>query len=261
MNTPVENILPNTAPDSLATSLVELFGTRARLAAHPEEVVERLSLTDNVVVQGLIVALFVYYLVVVTHYGEHIAQMWKIAVGDNLGIRVADELSYLFMRAVRHAVALGIVAWSLVGVGWLGTKGVESVGGIEPIWLVPIAMAVFAAVVVLQRLLTLGICTLTRREEIAQGLNLLSDTLLALAGLVTTPIALLFVVNTGASVGALGIACIVVASIAMIIFIIKSLIFFIEQNVSILLWILYLCTVVLIPIGIVLTLVARGSAI
>ena len=52
-----------------------------------------------------------------------------------------------------------------------------------------------------------------------------------------------------------------VAGVALATFVTKSLIFFLEQKVSILLWILYLCAVVLIPIGIVATLVVRNSAI
>jgi hypothetical protein len=51
----------------------------------------------------------------------------------------------------------------------------------------------------------------------------------------------------------------VVASIGLVTFVLKSLVFFLEQKISILLWFLYLCTAILIPIGIVVTLVVRNG--
>lgn len=260
MTTPIENITTSPA-DTLGGGLARLFGEGARLVEQPAIVDNPLSLTDNAVVWLMVVAMFVYYLFVVFAYGGYVGQMWKIVVGDNIGIRVADELSYLFMRAVRNSVALGIITWALVVVGWLDIFGVESLGGLNSLWLVPIGIATFAVVGAVQRVLTIGVCTLVRREEVAQGLNILADTLMALASIVVTPVALLFVINSGASAQVLGYVAIGVAVVAFATFVTKSLIFFIEQKVSILLWILYLCAVVLIPIGIVATLVVRNSAI
>lgn len=261
MTTPIETLTPLLPADSLDNHLVALFGERAKLVEQPAITDGALSLTDNAVVWLLVVAMFVYYLFVVFAYGGHIGQMWKIVVGDNIGIRVADELSYLFMRAVRNSVMLGIITWALVGVGWLDALGIDSLGTIPPLWLVPIGIVVFVGVGAVQRILTIGICTLTRRGEVAQGLNILADTLMALASLVATPIALLFVINTGSSAEVLGMITVGVASVALATFVTKSLIFFLEQKVSILLWILYLCAVILIPIGIVATLAVRNGAI
>lgn len=260
MTTPIENTAPITT-DSLGGGLHSLFGESAKLVEQPTIVESALSLTDNAVVWLLVVAMFIYYLFVVFAYGGHLGQMWKIVVGDNLGIRVADELSYLFMRAVRNSVALGIITWALAGVGWLDILGVEALGGLNPLWITPLGIALFVAVGAVQRILTNGICALTRRGEVAQGLNILADALMAIAAIVGTPIVLLFVINTGASAQVLGVVAIGLAALSLFTFVTKSLIFFIEQKVSILLWILYLCAVVLIPIGIIATLVVRNSAI
>ncbi len=254
-----------TAPlsDTLAiTSVGDLFGTQARLVTQPEEVAEALfSLTDNIVVWVMVVALFAYYLFVMFAYGGHIGQMAKIAVGRNLGIRVADELSYLFMRAVRNSVAMGVIAWSLVAVGWLGRMGAVGVEGVDPLWLVPLFAVVMLALGGVMRIVTVGICALTRRREIPEGLGILSETLMGLATIVATPVALLFVVNTGASVELFGTIALLVAGVALFAYITKSFVFFIEQKISILLWFLYLCTVVLIPIGAMLTVMVRSCVI
>ncbi len=252
---------PEVALSSMA-GVGDIFGSQAHLVPQPEQVVEPLfSLTDNVVVWLVVVALFACYLFVMFAYGGHLGQMVKIAVGGNLGIRVADELSYLFMRAVRNSVAMGVATWALVAVGWLGEMGVVSVGGVAPVWLIPIFVATIAAVGGVQRIVTIGICALTRRKEVAEGLGILSETLMGLAAIVATPVALLFVVNTGASVEYFGWATIGVVGVALFIYVIKSFVFFIEQKISILLWFLYLCTVVLIPIGAILTVMVRNCVI
>ncbi len=254
--------LPAENNEALTERLTRLFGESAVMVEQPAEGLEKLfSLTDNLVVWLFAVALFVYYLFVLFAYGGHFGQMWKVAVGSNLGIKVADELSYLFMRAVRNSVTVGIGAWSLVAVGWLNMLDIRGVEGIDTLYLVPAAVGAALLVGLLQRGLTLGVCHLVRRGEVAEGLNILADTLMALAAIAATPFALLFVVNRGVSVEMLGWLTLTIGAVALLLFIIKSLIFFLEQKVSILLWFLYLCAVVLIPIGIVATVVVRGSVI
>lgn len=253
--------LHNPLTDSLQTSLEVLFGASARLEAQPIEALQATSsLADNVVVWAGVVGLFVLYLFVMFAYGSHIPLMGKIIAGRNLGIRVADELSYLFMRAVRYSLVMGVIMWALVAIKWLDVVGVESVG-IEEEWLLPLFVATGLGVSIVQRALTNGICRLVRRGDIAEGLDLLSDTLMSFVAIITTPVTLLFVANAGVSAQVLGVVCFVVAVLGLLTFCIKSLIFFVEQKVSILLLILYLCTVVLIPIGIVATLVVRNTAI
>lgn len=248
--------------DSLGVSLKALFGEGARFVPQATDSVgESLHLADNGVVWVGVVALFVLYLFVVFACGSHIGQMEKVIVGRNLGIRVADELSYLFMRAVRYGLLTGVLMWALVGVKWLDMAGVRSLGEVAAEWLLPLFVGVGLAVGVVQRLVTNGICWLVRRGDLAEGLNILADTLMAFVAILTTPIALLFVANVGVSATALGVVCLVVAAAGLFMFCTKSLIFFIEQKVSILLLILYLCTAILIPIGIVATLAVRNSAI
>lgn len=246
--------------DSLGGSLKALFGESAKVIPQPMDALHHTPLlADNAVVWVGVVGLFFYYIFILSVYGSHTVQMGKIIVGRNLGIRVADELSYLFMRAVRYALLMGVVMWSLVGVKCLDLAGVRDIG-VEPQWIVPLFVAVSVGVGVVQRLVTNGMCHLVRRGDIAEGLNILADTLMAFVAIVTTPFALLMITNEGGSAQALGIICVTIAAVGLLLFCTKSLIFFIEQKVSILLLILYLCTAILIPIGIVATLVVRNCA-
>lgn len=247
--------------DSLGGDLGAVFGASARVVPQPiEALTHPIHFANGVVVWASVVALFVFYLFFLFAYGGHTSQMGKIIVGRNLGIRVADELSYLFTRAVRYALLMGVVMWSLVGVKWLDLAGVRSVE-IPTEWLLPLSVATALGVGFVQRIVTNGMCRLVRRSDIAEGLNILADTLMAYVAIVTTPLALLMVANSGASALVLGIVCVALGVLALFIFCTKSLIFFIEQKVSILLLILYLCTAILIPIGIVATLAVRNCAI
>ncbi len=239
-------------------SLEGLFGESARLVEQAlPEIVEQGELTSNWMVGVVLVALFVYYLFVLFAYGGHIGLMGKVILSNNLGIRVADELSYLFMRAVRNATALGIVAWSLVGVKWMEMSGAAGVS--ENHWLLPMVFCIALGVGVVQRLATNFIFSLTMRREVCEGLNIMADTTMALTAIVVTPLSLLLAVNSGATTEALSWVCLVTGCVAMTIFCIKSLILFIGQKISILLWFLYLCTVILIPIGVVITLAVRNG--
>lgn len=240
------------------TTLDGIFGGNAQLVEQVmPEIVERGELTSNWFVGIFIVAIFVYYLFILFAYGSHIGLMCKVIVSNNIGIRVADELSYLFMRAERNAVALGITAWSMIFVKWIEMSGAIAT---NHWWLLGI-VAIAAIMGALQRFVTIGIFSLVRRREVCEGINILADTTMALAAIVVTPLALLLTLNTGATTISLSWACVAVGALALTIFCIKSLILFIGQKISILLWFLYLCTVILIPIGVVATIALRGGAI
>jgi hypothetical protein len=240
-------------------TLEGLFGQSAHLVEHTlPDVMEQAELTGGWFVGIFLVAMFVYYLFILFAYGGHIGTMGKVLLSNNLGIRVADELSYLFMRAVRNAIALGISAWSLVVIKWIEIEGMGPEA--ENSWQLASVIGGALALGLVQRFATIGIFSLVRRREVCEGVNVLADTIMALAAIVVTPLALLLTLNTGQTTLALGWACVVVGGVAMMIFCLKSLILFIGQKISILLWFLYLCTVILIPIGVVITLVVRSGA-
>jgi hypothetical protein len=187
--------------------------------------------------------------------------MAKVTVGGGAGTRVADEVSYLFMRAVRNLNLVGISVWSLVAIKWIELLGGETPILPESLVLVPGAILVAVALGSLQRGATLAILRFVGRRQLSDSIDIVASTTMALTTAISAPVALLFVLNTGESQEIIGYACIALASLGLILFCTKSLIFFIEQKISILLWILYLCAVILIPIGVVARLVAGGGII
>lgn len=245
--------------DSLAAAaenLKEIFGDVATLAVTPQSAAAQTLLTNNLPFRLLTLGLFVYYLFTLSTYGSHIGQMLKIIGNRNVGARISDELSVLFITTVKHSVALGLLAVALSSV-----KAMELSAGVwdemPPSWLAPLIVVTMATLAALQWLATSAVCRLTRRDDIAKGITILAGVIFGFMSIIATPAALLFVLNTGTSAVLFGWALMVCMVAALVTFTVKSLIFFIEQNVSILLWFLYLCTVILIPIGSLLTLVLR----
>lgn len=261
---------PIAPTDTIAHTSTEalqgVFGGEARFV--PSEVVNGIvdafngtPLTDNWVVRVVALILFVGYVATMLPYGGHIVGMWKIVVGRNLGIKVADELSYLFVRAMLSFCSIGIVALALSAVKALEILGVEQIEGVESLWVAPMVMLAIVGAMGVIQLLTEAMCRLVRRVEVAQGLSIMGSATIGLMAVVVAPCTLLFVINDGLSAQIVGITIAVVVCLGVMAYVVKSFIFFVEQKISILLWFLYLCTVVLIPLGVVVTTLVRNSSI
>ncbi len=264
----VQSGLQATVADSLALlreqaeALRGVFGAEAHFA--PAEVVENAlagPLTENPVVRAVMLVLFVGYVVAMLVYGGHIGGMWKIVVGRNVGIKVADEISYLFVRAMLTLSAVGVAAFALAAVKVLGMAGVEQIEGVSAEWSAPVVMLAVVGAGGVAWLLTNAMCGLVGRPEIAQGVGIISCALMGLVATIITPCVLLFAINNGTSAVIIGGVAAVVVLLGALTYVVKSFIFFVEQKISILLWFLYLCTVILIPLGVVVTTIVRNSSI
>lgn len=259
--------LTNTGATTLPSSteaLKAIFGPEAHLSpALPTdmELLGEMVLTESWVVRIVMLALFVGYAVAMWLYGSHVGDMWKIVVGRNIGIKVADELSYLFVRAMLVLSGVGVVAISVAAVKVLGLCGVELIEGVAPEWTAPVVIAAMCGALGVMWVATRAICALTGRGEVAEGLEVTAIAVGGLTATIITPCVLLFVLGSGTSAIIIGTIIALCTAIAMLCFVMKSFIFFVEQKISILLWILYLCTVVLIPLGVVVTTIIRNGAI
>lgn len=261
LSTSVESSVADTL-QTAQMSLEGLFGESARVVEQTfVEAPQSVPLTDNWVVSLLLVGAFIYYCFVLWAYGSHIGLMAKVTFGNGGGTRVADEVSYLFMRAVRNLDLVGLFVWSLVAIKWIELLGGQSHILPNSLLLVPGAIVVAVILGAIQRGATTLVLRLVGRRQLGESIGIVASTTLALTTAIATPIALLFVLNTGTSQEIIGYVCLAMASLGLILFCTKSLIFFIEQKISILLWILYLCAVILIPIGVVARLVAGGGII
>jgi hypothetical protein len=138
---------------------------------------------------------------------------------------------------------------------------VEQIEGVESLWVAPMVMLAIVGAMGEIRLLTKAMCHLVKRVEVSQGLSITDRAIIGLEAVVVAPCTLLFVINDGLSAQIMGITIAVVVCLGVMAYVVKSFIFFVEQKISILLWFLYLCTVVLIPLGVVVTTLVRNSSI
>lgn len=265
---------PTPHSPEMADSLARvLFGPSARIVAEgggdqvaveavADVMTEAASLTDNLVVKLGLVILFVVYMLTTTVYWGQFGGMLKIILTNNIGIKVADELSYLFVKAMRTAAAMGILTWSLVCVGAAGYAGIDIAAlGIAPEWFLPVCIATTSGLLLFGWMLTRGVCWLIRRGDLGEGLEVLAEATLALVAVVSTPLALLFVVGAEGIGLWLLIGLGLIAVVGLFTYTIKSFIFFLEQKISFLLWLLYLCAAFLIPLGIIVSTVLHNSTL
>lgn len=260
--------IAGTSPVQPTTEALErVFGSSATLiSAGQEEVANGCQMMSDGMVQNPVVmvglmVVFVCYALLLLFYGGYVRGISKIVFGSNMGTKLSDEISLLFLRAMRLFALLSVVMWALVGVRVLQWQGVEGVAEVPNGSLAIVLCLAILAILALQRLSTQLICSLTRRYALGEGLSLLTTALLALTAVVATPLALLVVANTGALATMLIIALLTIASMALLCYVIKTFVFFVEQKISILLWILYLCAVVLLPMGIAATTLLQNSSL
>ena len=153
------------------------------------------------------------------------------------------------------------MAIALSEVKALELSGVEQIEGVESLWAAPVVILAILGAMGVVRLLTAAMCRLVERSEVSQGLGITACAIVGLMAVVGAPCALLLVINDGLSAQIVGVAIAVIVILGALTYVVKSFIFFVEQKISILLWFLYLCTVVLIPLGVVVTTLVRNSSI
>lgn len=259
---------------SAEQSLKTLFGSAAEVveqsvatAQSVEQVASELAaghspLVHNGVMMVALAALFVGYVVLMAHYGSSVGGMYKVIFGRNISSKVADEMSLLFVKATRLFCLEGLAAWALVAVGTLSLYGFRSVEGVENTHsLGPIVILAMVAIFVVQCLTTRLMSSLMRQHSLGEGLEMLSTAIVGLSAVVVAPLTLLFAINDGGSAVAIALILLAVAAVMLLCYITKSFIFFVEQKISILLWILYLCAVVLLPLGILAATLLQNSTL
>ncbi len=199
----------------------------------------------------LVAILFVYYLFCVCRYFDDIMALFesvfnrKIQHTGRAGERRRSDIFYgslgkLFMLGATFVGVLTTVALSRFGFG---------VPQHIVLYLPFAVIALFLSVIIAQYLF-LGVVGLVTNSygEVA-SLMRIRLTYFVLSTVMVAPIMLMALVGTGASADAwLNVVCIAMGVVGLL-FVRESVGFFISKKVSILHWILYLCTVEILPLS------------
>ncbi len=199
----------------------------------------------------LVAVMFVYYLFCICRYFDDIRALFesifnrKIQHTGRAGERRRSDIFYgslgkLFMLGACFVGVLTAVAIARMGVGLPQQMMLYA----------PLAvMAVFIAIIIVQYLFLGVVGVVTQSYSEVASLMRIRLTYFVLSTVMVAPVMLMALLCTGASADAwLKVVCIATGVVGVL-FVRESVGFFISKKVSILHWILYLCTVEILPLS------------
>ncbi len=199
----------------------------------------------------LVVVMFVYYLFCICRYFDDIRALFesifnrKVQHTGRAGERRRSDIFYgslgkLFMLGVCFVGLLVAVTVSRVGIGVPQPMMVY----------MPFAVAViFLCIIIVQYLMLGAVGLVTQSYGEVASLMRIRLTYFVLSTVMVSPIVLMALIGSGASADAwLKVSCVAIG-VVVVLFVRESVEFFISKKVSILHWILYLCTVEILPLS------------
>ncbi len=247
----------------------EVFGAESFMpAGEIRSAPEVLSLTDNVPVQMTALCLLLLYTYIVLRYRRETGQLFRMIFSIRKDERRTDDYNYMFKDFITGLIAAGFITIGLAAVkitGLLaGSEVLTSIQRLGPFLVIAAVSLTAAAIDIVQHLVLriTGVTTLS--IGFIRRLLALRRLFFAVATVSTAPAVLLFALAEGGTqlVGnAVQILVYVFAGIValfLIYYIYRSLRLFIEEKVSILLWMLYLCIVEVIPPAMILLTTLRS---
>ncbi len=218
------------------------------------------SFTDNPVFQLTVVALLVCYVLLLYYFRGEWLTLLGVVRKQHVSEKLFDDHSNVFATFVEFSLALGCVACGggTVKVAALFVPPAEYAWLPQwAVWAAAPAIAVAAAgVLAVQRLLLWCSGSLTFGRGFTDRLFFFKKLYFALCSITVTPILLLVSLSDGLGEGVLFYLIVCQILVFLLVFLAKSYTFFVEQNVSILHWFLYLCCVEILPVS-TLVLLAR----
>lgn len=221
------------------------------------------SLTDNAVFQGFVLLLAATYATLLyRNLGDVKTLLSRIFRDTASSKRIAEEPgSSGFSRFLNVTTAIGMLFMGVIVVKYGDTllsaelSRALSHGAVLALSL--LATLAWCGVVIFQAVIIRIIAAVTLSQPFIAQLSLLRRTYFALGVIITSPTLLLFALCPRGTGGAWFIVGAVELIITAVLYLRESLNLFISKKISILLWILYLCTVEVFPISLLWLLAAR----
>lgn len=242
------------------SSSEQAFGPNyTEVVAEVVDVTTNYTLTDGWVYHILVFALFIYYAFILLRVSGYVREIFQIIRNKHVSLRVSEESVNLIYSALKGVTTLGILLFGLTTVKITDVfelVNVEKLGvGVE--WLPILVILGYTLTIVIHRGFTSMIGGVTMDTQFTTNITALKKMIFGFMSIITTPLVLIFLVNTGPAMIPLACLILTITVAFVLLFILKTIILFIEKKVSILLWFLYLCTVEIIPIAVLLIILMR----
>ncbi len=235
------------------------FGSSSRLLGQTEalpRLVDHLPWIDTYAYEALVIGVFILACYLLCRYRNSIGVLFKMQTHRVPLEKIYEEQTLFFKNFLRIALVL----MALLGVGivirlgdfWHWGDWLPALSHRDVNWMVPVILAAFAGVVLYRYLANLVIGGVTRNRQFFDRYRFMNRVFSAFGGVLLTPLFLLCALYDGE--GARWIIYLMIGMIALIFggYLGSSYRFFVVRNVSILQWILYLCTVEIFPLSLLL---------
>jgi hypothetical protein len=235
----------------------EVFGAESFVPTSAvQSLPEAVSLTDNLPMQIATLCLLLLYSYIIFRYGREIAQLFRMVFAARREERAKDDYSYMSADFISGLLTAGYLMAGIAAVKAIELPAdgavLAAAGRQGPLLVMAAVSLSLAAIHIIQRLAMRVTGAVTLSTGFIRRLLSLRRLFFVAATVSAAPAVLLFALAEGESAQILGCAAAVTAAVFLIYYIYRSLRLFVEEKVSILLWMLYLCTVEVMPPAMIL---------
>ncbi len=241
------------------------FGPGSRLSAgasgYPRPL-ETASWIDNYAYEALVVGVFITFCFLVYRYRDNLLALFKMQTMGQPLEKMYEEQTLFFKSFLRIALLLSGLLLSALAIRLLALFPPDVAFSTLGFNLAVPAILVCVALVMLYRYLMNGVIgTLTQNPDFFACYRFMGRVWSALGSVSLVPLFLIAALYEAPA--ARGVLYLLLALLAVLLlgYLGNSLRFFVQRNVSILQWILYLCAVEIFPLSLLLFLFLRSGGI
>ena len=241
----------------------ELFGSLSRQASLPNPAVLPYEPAATSGYAVLVLALLILYLLLIYRHAGDLRQLLGRALQDRTGDdRLYDDTAGSFSRCLTLSNLLGLLALSVAVVRLTGTMIPLHHTALMPHTAALLWSVILAVALVLVHLYRMGVAALigsiTFTKLLFEQLKLVRRTCFAMLTIVALPPMLLWLLTPPDGGGGWFWLIVLESAVLLILYIHETYTLFISKKISILHWILYLCTVEIFPLSLLILLAGRG---
>ncbi|MDE5730122.1 MAG: DUF4271 domain-containing protein [Alistipes sp.] len=240
-------------PAERSATAAELFGERSTLASlPPAPALPAPGIASNAPFQGIVLGLaFLYLALLGRRLREVRSLMRRLSFDRSRSRRMSDLQGNAYIRFVRTALGFGLLLAPLLLLRLIDLR--MPIGTLLPAEWLPLLVAAGVGGTALLLLFQVGSLRLWGNIALARyitdPLTALKLNYAALAFVLLTPCALLFLLAPPETAGILAWLLAAVGGGLLLLYLRESFILFMSKNISILHWILYLCAVEIFPVS------------
>lgn len=246
-------------------SAADVFGAQSILA--PQNLVSlsgnNSHLYDSPIYQIIVLCCFLGYCFLVYYFRGYIGDLISAVKSKLFENKILDEQSYTFTLFMNCVTALGFLSLGVVIIKYIDIFAGKEVAYALPIWgvhlLAPVVTAAITLIAIYQRIVVIGVGKLTFTSQFTDRLLYLKKLIFSTYIVISLPFVMLLALNSSPIQNLVSYLFVGITIILIIFMLCKTYTLFIEQNVSILHWFLYLCSVEIFPISLCVLIVIKNA--